>query len=78
MKMFMIAAVVVFGLALAFNSWTTGSAQDDSSVQQGVHQIDSYLQKGITPATHEAITKNARASVDWLHGLEQRALDATK
>ena len=78
MKMLIIAVLVVFGLALATNGGGNTGAQDDSSVQQGVHRIDSYLQQGLTPETHEAIAKNARSSADWLRGIEQSAVDAAK
>jgi len=78
MKMLIFAALVVFGLALASGGTGNTRAQDDSRLQQGVQQIDSYLQKGLTPEAHDAISENAQASADFLRGIEKRAVGATK
>ena len=78
MKTLIFAALVVFGLALASGGTGNSNAQDDSRIQQGVQQIDSYLQKGLTPRAHDELSKKARASADFLQGIEKRALDATQ
>jgi hypothetical protein len=78
MKSLIFVALVVFGLALAFGGTGNSDAQDNSRIQQGVQQIDSYLQKGLTPEAHDALSRKARASADFLTGIEQRAMDATK
>lgn len=77
MKTLIFAALVVIGLALAGGTGNS-NAQDDSRIQQGVQQIDSYLQKGLTPEAHDALSNKARASADFLRGIKESALDATK
>jgi hypothetical protein len=76
MKMLiMLVAVVAFGLFLAMGDRGNSSAQGDSGITQ---QIDSYLEKGLTPETHETISSKARASADWLRGIPHHALGATE
>jgi len=78
MKSLIFAALVIFGLALAIGGRGYTDAQEDPRIQQGVQQIDSYLQQGLTPEAHDTIAKNARESADFLKGIEQRAVDATR
>lgn len=77
MKTLIFAALVVLGLALASVGTGNNSAQDDSRIQQGVQQLDTYLQKGLTPEAHGALSNKARVSADFLRSIEQRARDAT-
>ena len=77
MKTLILAALVVFGLALASGGTDNSDSRDDSRLQQGVQQIDSYLQKGLTPEAHRELSTKARASADFLQSIEQRALDVT-
>lgn len=79
MKTLIFGALVVIGLALAFGGTTNNSdARDDSRIEQGVQQIDSYLQKGLTPEAHDALSKKARETSDFLQGIEQQAVEATQ
>ena len=77
MKSLMLAALVAIGLVLAFGGTGGDSAQRDHAWKQGVQQVDSYLQAGLSPGTHAAIQKNAHASADWLSGLGKQVADAT-
>jgi hypothetical protein len=78
MKILIFATLVVFGLALAFGGIGNSDARDDSRVQQGVQQIDSYLQKGLTPNAHDTLSRRASDTSEFLRGIEQRAIDATQ
>jgi hypothetical protein len=81
MKALIFGAVVAVGFVLALGR-TSGGAQQDSGwkqdVQQSAQQVDSYLQRGLTPDTQAAITKHARESADWLKGLGKQAVGATE
>lgn len=78
MKSLIFAVLVIFGLALAIGGRGYSDAQEDPGIEQGVQQIDSYLQQGLTPETHDTIARNARESADWLKSIEQRAVEATR
>lgn len=72
MKFLLLGAIVVIGLALAFGGGGSSSnAQSDSRLQQGVDQVDAYLQKGLTPETHQIIADKASSSASWLKGFEE-------
>jgi hypothetical protein len=74
MKFLLLGAIVVIGLALAFGGGGSSSnAQNESRSlpQQGVDNVDAYLQKGLTPETHQLIAEKASSSAGWLKGIEE-------
>jgi hypothetical protein len=80
MKALIFAAVVAVGLVLALGRTNDGAQHDPGwkqDVQQSAQQVDSYLQRSLTPDTQAAITKHARDSADWLKGLGKQAAGVT-
>jgi hypothetical protein len=77
MKALIIGAVAAIALLVAIGG-RGGDSEEDTNLEQGVHQFDGYLQKGLSPTTHDAISRRAEASRDWFQSFEERALNVAK
>lgn len=70
-----LAIAAVF--ALQGGSDETARGQD-SQFQQGVHRVDSVLQKGLSEETHDKLAKQADSSAQWLRGFSASVQSAAE
>ena len=69
-KMWLIGIVAVIALAVSVQSQTSSPETEAAAatLDQGVEQVDSVLQQGLSPDSYDGVTDKGQDSAKWFVG----------
>jgi hypothetical protein len=69
LKVWLSLIIAVAALVIAVRDQNEATGQP-TPWEEGAHQVDSYLQEGLSRSTHNAISKGASEYAGWADGLK--------